>query len=74
MPSAGEQVSDSFSALSTALTAIPGAPNRHEPGVDATIGWNLPNVVVNLSAIPNVISLAIVNPEYQAWLDEPEDE
>ncbi len=70
----GEHAVEGFTDLSAALTAVLGAPSRHAPGADATVGWNAPDAVINLSSIPDAINLHIVNPEYQAWLDEPEDE
>ncbi|AGT95606.1 hypothetical protein O5Y_28945 [Rhodococcus erythropolis CCM2595] len=65
---------EGFANLTAALTSVLPIPTYSEPGPEATIRWDLPKVVVELSMRPRAIHLQLTSPKYQAWVDEPEPE
>ncbi|MFD4439621.1 DUF6301 family protein [Nocardia sp. NPDC058519] len=63
-----------FADLIAALSPLLGTPSRFEPGPQATVRWDLPKVVVELSMTPSAIHQSLKSRAYQAWMDEPEPE
>lgn len=43
-------------------------------GIVKELRWDLPNVVILLSAGLGAVTMYLVSPEHQAWIDEPENE
>ncbi|MFE3795328.1 DUF6301 family protein [Nocardia tengchongensis] len=62
---------DLFADLSQRFNAELGKPADLRPGRYATVRWDLPRLVLLLTAFDSGASLQIVNPTYQQWRDRP---
>ncbi|MGW4371042.1 DUF6301 family protein [Nocardia takedensis] len=70
-PSAQVEIDRLFDAARTRMIAEFGVPTRTWDS-RSEIGWELPGVWLRLSSVGFAVAVNIVNPTYQAWLDEPE--
>ncbi|MFI9504634.1 DUF6301 family protein [Nocardia sp. NPDC052566] len=68
------EVNDCFVELGQALTDTLGTPTRREAGDDAMLGWDLPKIVIRLTASDAIVVLELVSRQYQAELDEYREE
>ncbi|MGY4103612.1 DUF6301 family protein [Nocardia sp. R16R-3T] len=63
-------VVNAFADLAEGITENLGIPTYGLPGSHATMAWNRENVILKLSASPQVVNLNFVGPEHQKFLDE----
>ncbi|PXX52621.1 hypothetical protein DFR70_1326 [Nocardia tenerifensis] len=63
---------EGFADISAELTALFGAPARFEPGVEANVRWDLPEITIALGQSFGALHLYLKSPKYQARMDEPE--
>lgn len=68
------RVYDQFSDITAAVSVVWGPPTSATAGADGEVRWDLPTVVIRICLADSSVYLRIVNPEYQAWLDTPDDE
>ncbi|MGW0247611.1 DUF6301 family protein [Nocardia goodfellowii] len=57
-------VIDAFADLGNALTEEMGIPVRTVPGLHPQLGWDYPNISINLRGSSGAISLELANPRY----------
>ncbi|MFE4502447.1 DUF6301 family protein [Rhodococcus sp. NPDC056743] len=60
--------------LSVPMAAEFGDGTPVTAGIVKELRWDLPNVVIVLSAGLGAVTMRLVSPKRQAWTDEPEDE
>lgn len=60
--------------LSVPMAAEFGEGTPVASGIVKELRWDLPNVVIILSAGLRSVAMRLVSPKHQAWTDEPEDE
>ncbi|MET8423210.1 DUF6301 family protein [Nocardia sp. NPDC004860] len=65
---------DQFADISEAIVSTVGTPTQRKAGSDGEIRWDLPRIVIRLQLVHNQSFLEFANPEYQAWLDAPDEE
>ncbi|WP_330178790.1 DUF6301 family protein [Nocardia sp. NBC_01503] len=69
------RVYDQFADISSAVESVVGPPTDRKAGADGEIRWALPKVVITLRLVKSTsLFLHFTNPEYQAWLDAPDEE
>lgn len=69
-----EVMAEFLAELSVPMTAEFGDGTPVTSGIVKELRWDLPNVVIILSAGPGWVAMYLVSPKHQAWTDEPEDE
>lgn len=69
-----EVMAEFLAELSVPMTAEFGEGTPVTSGIVKELRWDLPNVVIILSAGPGWVAMYLVSPKHQAWTDEPEDE
>ncbi|WP_327144417.1 DUF6301 family protein [Nocardia sp. NBC_01327] len=62
-PGLSDWLAGTFDQLRAAFTTILGEPSRYEPGREATISWDRPNLTIELSMIWQAISMRLVRPD-----------
>ncbi|MGW0251988.1 DUF6301 family protein [Nocardia goodfellowii] len=63
---------EGFASLREALTPILGIPARFEPGAEANVRWDLPEITISVGQSFSSLHLHLKSPKYQARMDEPE--
>ncbi|NKR48391.1 hypothetical protein GS545_03975 [Rhodococcus hoagii] len=69
-----EVMAEFLTELSVPMTAEFGEGTPVTAGIVKELRWDLPNVVIILSAGLGAVTMRLVSPKHQAWTDEPEDE
>lgn len=67
-------VLDDFAALATWMMSELGRPTRREPGVEPSIRWDLPNLVITLSTLGTQVRLRLISPVFQQQEDHYDNE
>lgn len=65
-------IADGFEEIQSRLMVEFGPPSRNTFDEEPSSGWDLPNVVIFVSAGLNELNLSIVNPDIQKLRDVPE--
>ncbi|MBP1158236.1 MULTISPECIES: DUF6301 family protein [unclassified Rhodococcus (in: high G+C Gram-positive bacteria)] len=69
-----EVMAELLGELSVPMAAEFGEGTPVTSGIVKKLRWDLPNVVIILSAGLGSVAMRLVSPKHQAWTDEPEDE
>ncbi|MEV0709635.1 DUF6301 family protein [Nocardia aurea] len=63
LPGLSEWLAEAFDQLCAAFTGVLGERCRYEPGREATVSWDKPNMTIELSMIWQTISVRLVRPD-----------
>jgi hypothetical protein len=69
-----EVTAEFLTELSVPMTTEFGEGTPVTSGIVKELRWDLPNVVITLSAGLGGVAMRLVSPQRQAWIDEPEPE
>ncbi|WP_459961604.1 DUF6301 family protein [Nocardia sp. IFM 10818] len=73
-PTVAPELTETFDEMSRHIWAGLGTPTMRRTGPAPDRRWDLPKVVVQLSASDAAVHIIIVNPADDMWLESPDDE